>query len=177
MTVIIKGLEYTKQVMHNAIAHLLPTDAQLVPKQRSSDPSQPHSPQFMYWTWCHMARNIALASLGQLSWLCPLPTSCAPPAFLLAGHEKLKNPWLGLNATGDNWKHQCVINILLILNPKHSTIPATRKKINSVLAETRTTIFSYPWLVPHVTHIHALKSTWSLFMTEHLHKWSDTNEP
>ena len=31
-----------------------------------------------------------------------------------------------------------VINILLILNPKHSTVPATRKKVNSIPAETRT---------------------------------------
>ena len=33
--IIIKGLEYTKQVMHNAIAHHSPTDAQSVPEQRS----------------------------------------------------------------------------------------------------------------------------------------------
>ena len=44
--IIIKELEYTKQVMHNAVAHHLPTDAQLVPEQRST----PHSqlPQFIY---------------------------------------------------------------------------------------------------------------------------------
>ena len=35
MTILIIGLEYTKQEMHNAIAHDLPTDAQLVPEQRS----------------------------------------------------------------------------------------------------------------------------------------------
>ncbi|NXW03613.1 MIPO1 protein, partial [Fregetta grallaria] len=35
-------------------------------------------------------------------------------------------------------KHQCVINIILILNPKHSTKPNTRKKINSIPAENRT---------------------------------------
>ena len=33
--IIIKGLEYTKQVMHNAIAHHLLTNAQLVPEQQS----------------------------------------------------------------------------------------------------------------------------------------------
>ena len=44
--IIIKGLEYTKQVMHNAIAHHLLTDAKLVPKQRSP---QANSPQFIYW--------------------------------------------------------------------------------------------------------------------------------
>ena len=42
MRIIIKGLEYTKQVMHNAIAHHLPTDAQLVPEQRS--PPRPAPP-------------------------------------------------------------------------------------------------------------------------------------
>ena len=41
MTIIIlKELEYTKQVMHNAIAHHLLTDAQSVPEQRSTPPSQ-----------------------------------------------------------------------------------------------------------------------------------------
>ena len=43
----IKGLEYTKQVMHNAIAHQSPTNAQLVPEQRSAP--QANSPQFIYW--------------------------------------------------------------------------------------------------------------------------------
>ena len=41
-----KGLEYTKQVMHNAIAHHLLTDAQLVPQQPSP---LANSPQFIYW--------------------------------------------------------------------------------------------------------------------------------
>ena len=46
MTIIIlKELEHTKQVMHNA--HHLPTNAQLLPKQQSVPPSQ--LPQFIYW--------------------------------------------------------------------------------------------------------------------------------
>ena len=41
MTIIIlKELEYTKQVMHNTVAHHSLTDAQLVPKQRSAPPNQ-----------------------------------------------------------------------------------------------------------------------------------------
>ena len=47
MTIIIKGLEYTKQVMHNAVAHHLLTNAQLVPEQRSAPGQLP--PQFIYW--------------------------------------------------------------------------------------------------------------------------------
>ena len=45
--VILKELNYTKQVVHDAIAHHSPTDAQLVPEQRSAPPSQ--LPQFIYW--------------------------------------------------------------------------------------------------------------------------------
>ena len=41
MTIIIlKELEYTKQVMHNAIAHHSLTDAQLIPEQESTPPGQ-----------------------------------------------------------------------------------------------------------------------------------------
>ena len=75
--------------MHNAIAHHLLTDAQPVPKQQSAPPSQLPQVYILDVTSYGMK---PLASLGQLSWLCALQTSCAPPAFLLAGYEKLKNP-------------------------------------------------------------------------------------
>ena len=45
--VILKELNYTKQVVHNAIAHHSLTDAQLVPELRSTPPRQ--LPQFIYW--------------------------------------------------------------------------------------------------------------------------------
>ena len=38
--VILKELDYTKQVMHNAIAHHSPTDAQLVLEKQSAPPGQ-----------------------------------------------------------------------------------------------------------------------------------------
>jgi len=87
-----------------------------------------------------MAWNTPLANLGQLSWVCPLPAPAAPLACPLAGQsEKLKSPWLGVSTALQQLKHQRVINTLLILNPKHSTLPATmRREINSILAETRT---------------------------------------
>ena len=44
MTIIIRGLENTKQVMHNAIAHHVPTDAQLVPEQQYAPPPPPTPP-------------------------------------------------------------------------------------------------------------------------------------
>jgi len=46
----------------------LPTD-QPFPKRWSC---RWPTPWFIYWAWCHMAWNIALASLGQLCWLCSL---------------------------------------------------------------------------------------------------------
>jgi len=94
----------TKQVMHNAIAHHLLTDAQPVPQQRL--PSWPASPRFIRWVWHHMVRNILFASLGQLCWLCPLPISHALPTFSLAGqHEKMKSPWLLRTKTSVCYQH------------------------------------------------------------------------
>lgn len=65
-----------------------------------------------------------------------------PPGFLflcsLAEHGKLKSPWLRVSCTQ---QHQYVINIILRLNPKPSSVSAARKKITSVLAKTRTTVW------------------------------------
>ena len=87
--IIIKRLGYTKQVMHNALTHHSPTDAQLVPKQRSS-PGQ--LPPVSILGMMPYGTEYPCGQFGSLPWLCPLPTCCAPPAFSLAGEEKLKNP-------------------------------------------------------------------------------------
>lgn len=79
-----------------------------------------------------------LAGLRQLSLFCPLPASCAHPTFPLAGqNEKQENPWLCVSIALQQRKHGCIINIIFLLNPNHSTIPATTKKINSIPAEIR----------------------------------------
>jgi len=53
------------------------------------------SPSFVGWAWCRMVWNIPLVSWGQLSRLCPFPTTCAPSAHLLVGWgEKQKRLWL-----------------------------------------------------------------------------------
>ena len=107
------------------------------PSSRPPHPSQ--LPPVLLFSMTSYGLEYPWASLGQLSQLCPLPASCAPPASLLAGqYEKLKSPWLRISTAQQQLKHQCVINVILILNPKRNTIPATRNKINSTPAETRT---------------------------------------
>ena len=87
----------------------------------------------------HTLWDIPWASLGHSSCLCHLPSPGAPPATSLAGqHNRLKSPWLSVSPALQQLKHQCVISIILILIPKHSTIPATRKKINTIPAKTWT---------------------------------------
>jgi len=73
--------------------------------------------------------NISVSQLGRAAWLCSLPA----PAHLLISWtwETGKSP----RFLSNNDNHQCVINIILLLNPKHR---ATNKKINSIPAKTRT---------------------------------------
>lgn len=42
-------------------------------------------PQLLCWAWCHTAWNNLFTSLGLLSWQCPFPTSCPPPAYWSLG--------------------------------------------------------------------------------------------
>ena len=78
---IIKGLEYTKQVMHNAIAHDLPTDAQLVPEQRSPPGQLP--PVYILVMTSH-GMQYPFGQLGSAA-LAVSPPSFLCPSSLLAG--------------------------------------------------------------------------------------------
>jgi len=64
-------------------------------RHHSKCPSLPSSsPSLHCWPWCHTLWDIPLVSCCQLSQLCPLPTSYAPPAYLLAGQcEKQRKLW------------------------------------------------------------------------------------
>lgn len=81
LVLIIKKLEYIKQAMHYVIAHHPSAYTQSVPKQWSPSPSQ--LPKLIYSELHHIVWNIPLISLGQLSWPCPLPASCALAASSL----------------------------------------------------------------------------------------------
>lgn len=84
-------------------------------------------PLTVYYEHKVMVWNIPLVRWGHLSWLCLLPTSCV------------------LSASFALWKHCSTITKTSLCyqpvssrNPKHSPIPATRKKINSALGKINT---------------------------------------
>ena len=79
MTIIIKGLEYTKQVMHNAIAHHSPTDAQLVPKQWSA-PGQLH-PVYILGMTSH-GMEYPFGQFGSAALAVSPPNFLCPSSFL-----------------------------------------------------------------------------------------------
>lgn len=93
-----------------------------------------------------MVWDISLASLCQLCWFCPLPAPCTPSDSHWARWEG--ETFLVLYSTAkQQLKHLCIISIILILNLKHSTISATRKK-KLTQAKTRTLIAN-PFTINH----------------------------
>lgn len=94
------------------------------------------SSKFIYWACCPMIWNIPLVSSGQLSWLWSLTASCAPAPWQSMGNWN--SPWLRVSTTEQPLKHQCGIDIILLLNPKLSPVQATKeKKLNSIPVQTR----------------------------------------
>lgn len=52
----------------------------------------------------------------------------SPPNPFLVWAEKLEWSWLQTALLSSNYKHWCVISIVFLLEPKHSTIPDILKK-------------------------------------------------
>ena len=122
------GLHHTSQLLGKTKHH-----------NSECPPLLSSSPSFICWAWHHMVWNIPWVSWGQLFWLCPLPTSCAPPASLLVGWgEKKERPCLSVSPAQQELKHPCVINTVYSTNPKHSPTLATMEKINPIPAKTST---------------------------------------
>lgn len=95
----------------NAIAHYLPTTAQLVPEQ------QPTASFPLVYTLSMISHGMEFWQvLGQLSCLCPLPASCAHSLLTGRWFERLKSPSLSKYCLGTT-KDESVGNTALILNP------------------------------------------------------------
>lgn len=112
--------------MQNATALYSQASAYLVPKQWSAPLD--NSLQFINWPWCSMVWNNSLASLYQVLWLCSVSAFLCSSS--LEEHNPLKIPWLYPNTVQEQLKHECVINTVLMINPKHSTTAATRKNMS-----------------------------------------------
>lgn len=118
--------EYRKQVMHNAVTHH-PATPQAVVAPPANSPS-------------FIAQHEAMG-YGTSLWPIPLFVSCAcsVPSQLLGYPQPpcwQESPWLCASTALQQLGHWCFISIILILNTRHSTIPATRKNIDAVPAET-----------------------------------------
>lgn len=87
-----------------------------------------------------MVCNLALVCLAQLSQLFLLPTCSASltciSCSLVEWCEKRKRAWRCVSTAQQQRKHSCVINIVSITNPKHTSTLATTKKTNSIPAKT-----------------------------------------
>lgn len=64
------------------------------------------SPSFLCWAWHQMVWDIPWVSWGQLFWLCPLSSPCAPRPPHWWGKEQNK-PWLSVSTAQQPWKHLC----------------------------------------------------------------------
>lgn len=114
--------------MHNTVAyHPLP-DARPHSWSPIGSPS-PLPSQAMYWAW-HSRVWVSLWPVQVIVHLICLTASFK--IFFsssLAEQETQKSPWFRINATHQQPKHQCLTNIIPILNPKLSTVPGTENKI------------------------------------------------
>lgn len=67
------------------------------------------------------------------------------PSFLCtcsqAEHGTWRSACLRVSTAQQHPKHHCAINSILILHPKHGTVPSTKKKNNSIPGKTRTRVY------------------------------------
>lgn len=120
--------------MDDTITEQLEADARSIPRQWPSGSSWPFFPVLILsMAICGM--DYLFGQFGS-SVLSIFPHSSLSTCSL-AEHRKLESPWLRVNTTQQQQKQNCVI-INLILNPKHSPVPATRTKTNFLPGETRT---------------------------------------
>lgn len=98
----------------------------------------------MKWWGALLDHEIHWYLLNTYRWgnLCPsfcLSTTLQPVVYCTSRKQQSHSLWtLSLTDFCGSPPHQCVVNIIIILNPKHSTELATKKRINSIPDEIRT---------------------------------------
>lgn len=126
-------------VMPSTMAYHLQAKAQPSPQQWVASHIQ--LPQFVHCPWCSETWNTPWTTPGHLSWTCP----CRLLVHLLTDRVWETENSFRVRTFQQQPKHHCTFSIVLILNPNHSTIPATQKKMDSVPAKTRTTSCMSHW--------------------------------
>lgn len=130
----------------------------LTTSQRQIDKSPSYiwdiASQFYFWAWCYMEMLYwPLASSGQQSWLvCSffgILLLAYPQPACYGGRVRKIKLWHSSSTAQPETKHCCVTNTLLVMNPKHSTIWAIMKKVNSIPVRP-----SIPLLYLLVGHVH-----------------------
>lgn len=112
--------------MDNAVSHHL---SWCSASHQAAAATQGNSPWFYCWVLMQYDIEYPFGHFELTVLLVSLLGFFAPLAFLVTGqHDEQKRPWLTVSTGQQQLKHPCNINIILILNAKCSTIPATRKK-------------------------------------------------
>lgn len=118
--------------MHNGMFHhCWPIPSQSLSSNRSA---LVNSSQFYCSPWCQGVWNIPLDSQDQPALAVPPPSFFVPPASSGRAVGEAGKSLTQCKHRSAAAKNQCVISIILALNPKHSTVPATGEKNNSIPA-------------------------------------------
>ena len=114
--------QYAKQAIHNTVILTVQwpvvqlSFAQLMEKPNSRERVPAPGPTPIYkLSRTPVVRNISIGQLGLAAWLCSIPALVH--LFVSWTWETERSPWFLRN----NWKHQCLINIIPILYPKHNS--------------------------------------------------------
>lgn len=104
-----------------------------------------HLPLFLFSSQLlsqSMTSSVTKYNLGQFGpvvlAVSPRSSWCTPASLQVGQHENLKHPWFCVSTTLTRQKHLCAIKTIFMKSPKHNTIQASAKKIDSISGQTMT---------------------------------------